>query len=484
MNRKIIFILALSGSLVVALIAIITDEELRDRMGYSYWLVSLAIIACILLVLAGYVADHTLVQRMKVLRETAQAASRQDDHVSGGEEDHDEIIGLARKIERMARSLQQVEASYRGIVEDQVDLICRYRPDGKLSFTNAAYARSQGRKRSELVGQQFPLFTPGAAITDEPYTFERELEYADGRRAWLLWTQRPIKDDSGNILEFQAVGHDISERKDAEAALLRAKEAAETADRAKSEFLAIVSHEIRTPINGVVGFARMLSDSPLTQDQREQVEMIQASGFALEKLIADILDLSKIEAGKIEIDHAPFSPAKCVEDLCAFFAQQAKHSALTLDCRIDASVPSIINSDEARIRQVLTNLVGNALKFTERGGVTIQVTCARGEPVKSGSNRIAVRVFFAVTDTGIGIPQEKISQLFKPFSQVDTSSKRRRGGTGLGLIISKRLCEYMGGSISVESRPGEGSTFRFSILADYEKGDSKVPFPATSSAPA
>eukprot|EP01035_Chromulina_nebulosa_P042785 gene42785-biopygen29102 len=178
----------------------------------------------------------------------------------------------------MAQALQKTEASYRGIVEDQVDLICRYRLDGKLTFVNSAYAQAFGRKRNELVGQPFPLFSPGAAIGDEPYTFERELDFPDGRRRWLMWTQRAIKDDKGETLEYQGVGHDITLRKEAEAALLHAKETAEAADRAKSEFLAIVSHEIRTPINGVIGFAQILADSPLTPEQREQVAIIRSSG--------------------------------------------------------------------------------------------------------------------------------------------------------------------------------------------------------------
>jgi signal transduction histidine kinase len=172
-----------------------------------------------------------------------------------------------------------------------------------------------------------------------------------------MWTQRPIKDDSGSLLEFQAVGHDITLRKEAEAALLHAKEAAEAADRAKSEFLAIVSHEIRTPINGVIGFAQILADSPLSPEQREQVAIIKSSGHALEKLIADILDLSKIEAGKIEIESAPFGLHKCVEDVIAFFQRRSRAAALTLAAKIEPDVPAIANSDEARLRQILTNLI-------------------------------------------------------------------------------------------------------------------------------
>jgi len=469
MKRKTTFVLFLVCALITAWVVIITDKQVRDHLGSTLYIIGFAITGCMILVLAGYAWNQELVKTLKSMHDTTDSVRLEDAPVAGDESDSDEIIGLARKIERMARSLQQVEASYKGIVEDQPDLICRYKNDGKMTFVNGAYARAVNRKRPELVGIDFPYFTPGAAIADEPYTFETEMPFNDGRRLWIRWTQRAIKDDERNTMEYQAVGHDITERKEAEAALLRAKEAAEAADRAKSEFLAIVSHELRTPINAIIGFSKMLSSSTLTLDQREQVEMINSSGLALEKIIADILNLSKIDSGKIDIEHAPFSLRMCVQDICAFFAPKARSLALALDSKVDAGVPEIVNSDESRIRQILTNLIGNALKFTERGGVSLEVSCARGEPVEPGSNRRVARLFFAVKDTGIGIPTDKLDHLFLPFSQVDTSSTRRRGGTGLGLIISKRLCELMGGTISVESRPNEGSTFRFSILTDFEE---------------
>jgi PAS domain S-box-containing protein len=479
-NRKSYFIFALALSLVVALSAVIVDDELREKLGPTYYVITLAIIACVLLVLAGYVWDRTLLQRVKSLRTAVPPSSREPTD----EPDHDEIMGLARNIERMAQALQKTEASYRGIVEDQVDLICRYRLDGKLTFVNGAYAQAFGRKRHDLIGASFPLVTPDTAIGDEPYSFEREIEFADGRRRWLLWTQRPIRDESGTTLEYQSVGHDITLRKEAEAALLQAKEAAEAADRAKSDFLTIVSHEIRTPIHGVIGFAQILADSPLTPEQREHVEIIKSSGHALEKLIVDILDLSKIEAGKIEIVSAPFALHKSVDEVVAFFQPRAKAAALVLSAQIDPEVPAIVNGDEARLRQILNNLIGNALKFTERGHITIHVAGLRGEPINQRMTRRALRLFFAVSDSGIGIPAEKIARLFKPFSQVDPSAERRRSGTGLGLVISKRLCELMGGTMSVESKPGGGSTFRFSVLTDYERGDTAAPFPMrTASGP-
>jgi PAS domain S-box-containing protein len=471
-RRKTFFILSLALTLVIALIAIILDDELLRRLGDSYWFVALVIIACVLIVLSGYAFDLTLQKRLKTLR--AQTVSPFEVEEATGESDHDEIIGLARNIEHMARSLQKVEANYRAIVEDQVDLICRYRPDGKTTFVNGAYARAFGRKRSELTGQIFPLYSPQEVIGDAPHVFERELVLADGKRTCYRWSQRAIRDDAGKIIEYQAVGHDITLQKESEAALYRAKEAAETADRAKSEFLAVVSHEIRTPINGVLGFAKMLEDSPLTAEQREQVAMIHASGQALEKLITDILDLSRIEAGRIDIEHNAFALHRVVEDVCTPFVQPARSAGLTLEVAIEPGVPPIINGDSARIRQILTNLVGNALKFTERGGVKIHVSCARGEPLSDGIHH-SVRVFFAVSDTGIGIPEDKIGELFKPFMQVDASSKRRRGGTGLGLAIAKRLCGLMGGAISVDTRLGQGSTFRFSVVADYDPRDSALP---------
>lgn len=483
LRRMTILIFALTFSLVVALIAIVADEEIRERLGQTYWIVAMAITACVLLILAGYTWDRTLLQRLQTLHDVAERQhlmkSSPDDDVGG----HDEIINLARNIEHMAQSLQKVEANYRGIVEDQVDLICRYRGDGKLIFVNSAYALFLGRKRQELIGQPFPLFHLGLAARQRTETepadttnFETDLQSAAGTKLWFMWTQRSIRDPQGNVLEYQAVGHDVTLRRDAEAALTRAKEEAESADRAKSTFLAMVSHEIRTPINGVRGFANLLGNTPLNDEQREHVAMIRTGAETLESLITDILDLSKMEAGKLDIETQPFSSHKCIEEVCNFLTQKARAGNLKLEKKIDPDVPSIVHGDQARVRQILSNLVDNGIRFTDRGSVTVHVSCVKTDPTGPGSHP-AVRLFFSVVDTGCGIPPEKLDLLFKPFSQVvDPSPLRRRGGTGLGLIICKRLCELMGGAISVDSRVGEGSTFRFSILAEYDKRDTASPF--------
>lgn len=478
-------ILALALSLSLALVIIAADSDLRSRLGDAYWVVSLAIIGSILLVLAGYVWDRTLMDRVRQINETtkqqtdlaqtvAPALGTPDELSSGGEPD--EIMGLARQIERMAQALQKIEASYRGVVEDQVDLICRYRADGCLSFVNGATSRFLGKKRHELIGQRLPFLDLGQPRRDfqghwpELATFELDLVDSEGRPATYSWTHRAIKGSSGEVLEYQAVGHDITTRKEAEAALHRAKEAAESADRAKSEFLATVSQEIRTPISGVIEHAKHLRETPLREDQRDYVELIHSHGLTLESLVADILDLSRMEAGQIDIEHKPFVLRDCLNEVHSRFLPKARANTIDFEVRIDPGVPPVIHGDVVRLKQILTNLVGNALKFTERGSVSVSVTCIRGDDIL-GSDRRRVRLFFAITDTGIGIPAERLAELFKPFSQVKIAELADRGGTGLGLIICKRLCEMMGGAISVESRWGEGSTFRFSLALDYQKPD-------------
>jgi len=393
----------------------------------------------------------------------------------------DEILNLARHIERMAQALQKTEASYRGIVEDQVDLICRYQPDGKLTFVNGAYARFFAKKRQEFNGLAFAPYEIGlrGQLGNEPVplttSFEFPLTDPAGKKFWYHWTNRAITTPEGAVIEYQAVGHDITLRKEAEVALRTAKEAAEQADRAKTEFLAIVSHEVRTPINGVNGFAKLLSETNLSAEQREFVDLICTSGRTLEVLIDDLLDLTKIEAGKAELRATPFAPKKFLDDLCAFFAPKASQSGLALDCRLDPSMPAIVTGDAERLRQILSNLIGNAVKFTEQGGITVDASAVKGDSVPSEPGRKYVTLVFTVRDTGIGIPAEKIDKLFKPFSQVDSSTKRKYGGTGLGLSISKKLCELMGGGITVHSEPGRGSTFTFTVRFEYEKGDSRAP---------
>jgi PAS domain S-box-containing protein len=465
-RRKSWMIWTLVVSLIAGLATIILQDDVREKLGDSYYIISLSIIGCVLLVLSGYLWDRTMLTRIKALGSQAKAAvpaeaTGQADATAEEEVGHDEIIGLARQIERMARSLQRVEASYRGIVEDQFDLICRYKPDGTLTFVNGAYCRFYGRKRQELLGQPFAGIASSSKVpwNSDPaiHTYEQEIKFPAGT-TWLQWIVREIHDQEHRIVEYQAVAHDITARKLAEVALLRAKEAAEAANRAKGEFLAIVSHEIRNPISGVIGFAGLLGDTRLTDEQREYVSLIRNSGDSLLFLINDILDFSKIEAGKIELEDQPYSPRTCIQEVVAFFAPKAAITQLTLETQVAPDVPTTVSGDVYRLRQILINLVGNAVKFTRQGGVTIKLEAV---PPDDSSDTLLLR--FTISDTGIGITAEQAAKLFKPFAQADASTERKYGGTGLGLIVCKRLTELMGGTIWVESTPGAGSQFFFVI---------------------
>ncbi len=318
-------------------------------------------------------------------------------------------------------------------------------------------------------------------------SLEEKETWPDRPDTWVLTTKMPLRDREGRIIGTFGISRDITERKRMEEELRAAKEAAEAAARAKSEFLANMSHEIRTPLNAIIGMTSLLLDTPLSPQQREFAETIRTSSDTLLALINDILDFSKIEAGKLELEASPFDLQSCIEEALDLVAPQAVVKGLELAYLVHNGTPTSLIGDVTRLRQILVNLLSNAVKFTEHGEVVVEVMtedehspAIRGKPScpplaeggRAGGpspggghapQASPIMLHFSVRDTGIGIPQDQQARLFQSFTQLDTSITRKYGGTGLGLAICKRLVEMMGGQIWVESEPGKGSTFHFTI---------------------
>ena len=300
--------------------------------------------------------------------------------------------------------------------------------------------------------------------TEKPVLGKEEKEtWPDGHITWASTSKLPLRDKGGRIIGTFGVSRDVTQRKQAEEALQTAKEAAEAANQAKSAFLANMSHEIRTPLNAVIGMTELVLDSDLTPEQRDFLTVVAESGESLLAVINDILDFSKIESGKLVLDRVVFDLSEGLGDMMKSLAMRAHRQGLELACHIHPDVPGVVVGDPGRLRQVVLNLVGNAIKFTPKGEVVLDVE-------RQSLSEDEVELHFAVRDTGIGIPEDKRDAIFGVFEQADTSTTRRFGGTGLGLAISSKLVDLMGGRIWLESKVGHGSTFhfnaRFGVVAD------------------
>ncbi len=343
---------------------------------------------------------------------------------------------------------------------------------GDIEWANQSYTRLTGRRLAEVGRRSLLEFLASpdadpaavgriksALAAAEPVSTEAIQLATEDRRFHVHLDVQPVVGDEGHVENFIVIATDITARVETEHQLRRAKEEADSASRSKSEFLASMSHEIRTPMNGVIGMTSLLLETDLNPEQRDYVSTIRTSGDALLSIINEILDFSKIESGKMELDNQPYELTQCIEDVVDLFAAQAAAKDIELAWFIDPLVPSCIIGDSTRLRQILVNLTNNAVKFTPRGSITLEVRVASDNPTNAGPFLLD----FLITDTGIGIPPDRFGLLFKPFSQVDSSTTRKYGGTGLGLAICHRLCEMMGGSIEVQSTPGEGSRFRFFI---------------------
>ena len=352
--------------------------------------------------------------------------------------------------------LKEAEERARSLFESQGDLIVLRDAQGRITFVNDAYCELARQPRSALIGTPFALkvLEQGDTALESNGTriHDQRVDTALGPR-WIAWREGLIRSDAGGPAEMQCVGRDVTDRTETERALSDARDQADAANRAKSRFLAMASHEIRTPLNGILGMSGLLLDTPLTPEQMTYARAVKTSGDALLALIEELLDYSKIEAGKLDLEHRPFALGTLIEDITELLAPRAQARKLEIAAYVDERLPQQVIGDAARLRQVLLNLAGNAIKFTTTGGVALIV-----EP-GIWPNEIS----FLVRDTGIGIAPEAQQRIFREFEQADDGIARSYGGTGLGLSISERIVKRMGGRISLESQPGTGSTFEVSI---------------------
>ncbi|MEI6209562.1 MAG: PAS domain S-box protein [Desulfuromonadales bacterium] len=401
------------------------------------------------------------------------------------------LVGVSRDItkrKQIEEKIRNAEALYHSLVETSQDLIWQCDGEGRYTYLNLAWEQIFGYEIDEMLGKKFFDFQTSENVERDLAAFEHLMQGNSisgyetihlgktGNKIHLVFNALFICDEAGNIVGASGTAYDITERKQAELDLLQAKAAADSANRAKSEFLANMSHEIRNPMNGVLGMTQLLEMTELSEEQREFVAGLKMSGKNLLSLINDILDLSKIEAGKIMFELAEFSLQHCINDVVLMQKSVIHEKRLKLDVEVSDDIPPFMMGDQHRIKQILHNLMGNAVKFTSQGGITISAQLLEQQDA-------SLLVLLAVRDSGIGISPENLDKIFRPFEQEDGSTTRNYGGTGLGLTISSRLVELMAGNISVESTPGAGSCFKVTLpFAAVNESSATVETPQKTSA--
>jgi len=380
----------------------------------------------------------------------------------------EEVSGIARNITTRKRTeleLRESEEKFRGIFVNLQDIYCRVDREGRITMISPSVLKRTGYKPEEVLGQPIVNFVDKQDIRrallrvirhKSLRNFEATLRRKDGTERQFMFNMLTLTNQAGRVTEVAALARDITELKRNAQELMKAKEEAERSLKVKERFLANMSHEIRTPMNGVIGMIDLMNETPLDHEQKEYVQTIKKSSETLLNILNDILDLSKIEAGKMQLHEAPVPLQEILDKLVSLFGQQASIKGNRLRYEISPELPQYIIADQTRLLQILSNLTSNAIKFTENGDVRVRASLVE----KRGKFN---RIRFDVQDSGIGIAPEDLGLLFNSFSQVDTSSRKSFGGTGLGLAISKELAALMKGTIGVESEAGRGSTFWFTI---------------------
>jgi PAS domain S-box-containing protein len=370
------------------------------------------------------------------------------------------------------RAIKESEKRYRAVVDTVREVIFQIDKEGRFAFLNPAWTEITGFTIEESLGKPIHDYlhpddcatceqrlSPLMAGEVSSCTAELRFMRKDGGIRWMGGSARTLEDFPGRGASGTLI--DITASRDAEAVLQKAKDAAEAANRAKGDFVATMSHEIRTPMNAIIGMTGLLLETNLSREQREFAEAVRFSGEGLLAIINDILDFSKIESSRLDIEEVYLDLRTCIEESLDLVAASAAAKGLEIGYVVDPDVPACVVGDATRIRQVLVNLLANAVKFTRHGGVLVSLRADQAE------DRM-IQLCFCVKDTGIGIPADRLERLFQPFTQADSSISRQYGGTGLGLAISKQLAELMGGTVRVESEPGAGSSFYFTMRARNE----------------
>jgi PAS domain S-box-containing protein len=430
------------------------------------------VVASIVLLVAGLALlpapaglAHVLLVLGVLLAALALYAGSKTGEATPGIPEFENLAAVGERLEWRIEQLKDIaweladnDTRYRDLLDTQGEVISRRDVEGRLTFVNKAFCRAFGVAAAEVLGSDFrPAVlaqedqTTAGGKTPPQRRYLQRVATVEGPR-WFTVEEHTVADAEGRGFEVQTIGRDVTEQRAFEVQLAEARDEAQSANRAKSRFLAAMSHEIRTPMNGILGMAGLLSETALTPEQQTYTQAIDQSARTLLQLIDEILDFSKIEAGKLELHGSAFALDGCVQGTVELLAKKAHEKDLEIAWTVDPGLPLQLVGDEARVRQILLNLIGNAIKFTDRGGILVSVAPLEQQ---QGKARVAIRV----KDTGIGLSASAIEEVFAEFAKAEEPMARRRGGTGLGLTISRRIARAMGGDIRVESEPGRGATF-------------------------